>query len=95
MDEFQLTPAGETRILVLHSDIAPGGGSGSDAYRLPSDAEFVHVLAGVLDVEVADARYRLAVGDSLTFEARTEHRWSNPSPTWPAKVLWVLTPAPH
>ncbi len=93
VEEFQLTPAGERRLLVLQSDIAPGGGSGEDAYRLESDAEFVHVLRGTLDVQVGDAAYRLADGDSFTFDAGSPHRWSNPSPVVPARVLWVLAPA--
>lgn len=91
--EFRLTPAGERRILVLQSDIAPGGGSGDEAYVLASEAEFVHVLEGTLDIEVAGTSHRLAVGDSLTFEAGAEHRWSNPSPAFPARVLWLLSPA--
>lgn len=93
VEEFQLTPAGERRLLVLRSDIAPGGGSGEDAYRLESDAEFVHVLTGALEVQVADIEYRLAAGDSLTFDAGSPHRWSNPSPVVPARVMWVLAPA--
>ncbi|ADB50998.1 helix-turn-helix domain-containing protein [Conexibacter woesei] len=93
VDEFQLTPAGERRLVVIQSDIAPGGGSGEDAYRLGSDAEFVHVLLGTLDLEVAGDAYRLAAGDSLTFDAGAEHRWRNPSPSWPARVLWVIAPA--
>ena len=91
--EFRLTPSGERRILVLQSDIAPRGGSGDEAYKLASDAEFVHVLEGTLDIEVAGFSHRLAAGDSLTFDAAAAHRWANPSPSFPARVLWVLAPA--
>jgi transcriptional regulator with XRE-family HTH domain len=91
--EYQLTPAQESRLLVLESEVAPGGGSGEDAYRLETDAEFLHVLEGMLDVEVAGTRYRLAPGDSLTFDAAAEHRWWNPSSARPARVLWVLSPS--
>jgi transcriptional regulator with XRE-family HTH domain len=93
VDEFQLTPAGERRLQVIQSDIAPGGGSGDDAYGLGSEAEFVHVLAGTLDIEVAGEAYRLAAGDSLTFDAGAARRWENASPVRPARVLWVLVPA--
>lgn len=93
VDEFQLTPAGERRVLVLQSDIAPGGGSGDEPYSLGSDAEFVHVLEGTLDIEVAGTRYRLAAGDSLTFDAAAPHVWGDPSRSRPARVVWVLVPA--
>ena len=90
--EFRLTPAGEDRMLVLQSDIAPGGGSGDDRYVLDADVECVHVLAGEITVDVDGALHRLATGDSLTFDPRLPHRWSNPSPVVPARVLWILTP---
>ena len=93
VDEFQLTPAGERRLQVIQSDIAPGGGSGEDAYSLGSEAEFVHVLSGTLDIEVDGERYRLAEGDSLTFDAGRPRRWSNASPVRAARVLWVIVPA--
>lgn len=91
--EFRLTPAGERRLLVLQSDIAPGGGSGDEAYALASDAEFVLVLDGLLDIDVGGAHHRLAGGDALTFDAGAEHRWANPSAVRPTRVLWVLSPA--
>lgn len=93
VSEFRLTPAGEGRLLVLETEIAPGGGSGGEPYTLASDAEFVHVLDGLLDVEVGGVRHRLAAGDSLTFDAAAPHRWSNPSPVFGTRVLWVLAPA--
>jgi transcriptional regulator with XRE-family HTH domain len=93
VSEFRLTPAGEARLLVLQSDIAPGGGSGDEAYGLAADAEFVLVLEGLLDIEVSGSRHRLAAGDALTFDAGAEHRWRNPSTVAPARVLWVLSPA--
>lgn len=92
VSEFRLTPAGERRFLILQSDIAPGGGSGDEPYVLKTDVEFVHVLEGLLDVEVGGVRHRLAAGDSFTFEAADDHRWGNPSPTFPTRVLWMLVP---
>jgi transcriptional regulator with XRE-family HTH domain len=90
--EYQLTPAAESRLLVLESEIAPGGGSGAEPYGLESDAEFVHVLEGMLDIEVAGTRHRLAAGDSLTFDADAAHSWSNPSSARVTRVIWVLAP---
>lgn len=91
--EYRLTPASERRVLVLQSDIAPAGGSGDEPYSLASDAEFVHVLEGTLDIEVAGVAHRLAAGDSLTFNAAAPHHWRNPSAAFGARVLWVLSPA--
>jgi transcriptional regulator with XRE-family HTH domain len=93
VSEFRLTPADEARVLLLLSEIAPGGGSGDDAYSLGSDAEVVHVLEGTLQIEVADVHYRLAAGDTLSFDASAPHRWHNPSAAIPTRVLWVLVPA--
>ena len=93
VDEFQLTPSSERRLQVIQSDIAPGGGSGDEAYGLAGEAEFVHVLAGTFDIEVDGEAYRLAAGDSLTFDAGRPRRWRNASPVRPATVLWVIVPA--
>jgi transcriptional regulator with XRE-family HTH domain len=93
VSEFRLTPAGEGRVMLLLSEIAPGGGSGDEPYALGSDAEVAHVLEGTLHIEVAGTHYRLAAGDTLSFEAGAEHRWHNPSAAVPTRVLWVLSPA--
>lgn len=93
VDERQLTPADEHRLLVLSGEIAPGGGSGDEPYALASEVEFVHVLEGMLELEVDGVVHRLAAGDSLTFAADAPHRWRNPGTVSPARVLWVLTPS--
>jgi quercetin dioxygenase-like cupin family protein len=80
-------------VLVLMSEIAPGGGSGEEDYALGAEVEVAHVLDGMLEVEIAGAPHRLAAGDSMTFDARQPHRWKNPSAALPARVLWVLVPA--
>jgi transcriptional regulator with XRE-family HTH domain len=93
VSEFRLTPADEARVLVLLSEIAPGGGSGPDLYSLGTDAEIAHVIEGTLHVEVGGSHYRLSAGDTLTFDAASPHRWDNPSAAIPTRVLWVLSPA--
>ena len=93
VSEFRLTPAHEGRIMLLLSEIAPGGGSGPDTYSLGSDAEIAHVLEGTLHIEIDGDHYRLSAGDTLTFDAATPHRWDNPSAAIPTRVLWVLAPA--
>ncbi|WP_374116492.1 helix-turn-helix domain-containing protein [Hoyosella sp. YIM 151337] len=60
MAEYLLSPRSERRLQVLLSEIEPGGGSGTEAYALPVDVEFVLVLDGELRIEVSPA------GDSHT-----------------------------
>jgi quercetin dioxygenase-like cupin family protein len=79
--------------MLLLSEIAPGGGSGDEPYSLASDAEVAHVLEGLLHIEVEGTHYRLAAGDTLSFDAGAPHRWHNPSAAMPTRVLWVLSPA--
>ncbi len=67
MREYLLTPAGERRVQALLSDIEPGGGSGDEAYSLPTDVEFVFILAGQLEIVVAGERLTLDQGDAFTF----------------------------
>jgi transcriptional regulator with XRE-family HTH domain len=93
VSEFRLTPAGETRVMLLLSEIAPGGGSGDEAYSLGADAEVAHVVEGTVHIEVAGTHHVLSVGDTLTFDASEPHRWHNPSAALPARVLWFLAPA--
>lgn len=93
VSEFRLTPADERRVMLLLSEIAPGGGSGDEAYSLGAEAEVAHVIEGTLHIEVAGTHHMLGAGDTLTFDASEPHRWDNPSAAVPARVLWFLAPA--
>ena len=62
VSEFRLTPADETRVMLLLSEIAPGGGSGDEAYSLGAEAEVAHVVEGSLHIEVGGARHLLSAG---------------------------------
>ncbi|RIH88810.1 helix-turn-helix domain-containing protein [Calidithermus roseus] len=80
-------------VMVLRTEIAPGGHGGEEPYRFPANTDFITVLKGQLTVWVAEEEYRLGPGDSLTFSGRDPHTWRNPGPT-PTVVIWVLCPAP-
>ncbi len=89
IEERLVTPVHERRLQILHSTIAPGGSSETDAYGVDSDLEAVHVVSGRFVLEVDGQDYELAAGDTLTFPGQTPHRWRNPA-TEPAVVLWTL-----
>ena len=76
--EYLLTPSGEKRVQAILSDIEPGGGSGDEPYSLPADVEFVYVLAGQLQITVADEQITLDQGDAFTFPANTQHTFAPP-----------------
>ena len=90
VDEF-LTASTSGRLQVILSTIAPGGGTGEEAYTHESDEEVVVVLDGSLEVWVGEEHYLLAEGDALTFPSRLPHRNINPGDR-PARVLFCLTP---
>lgn len=93
MREYLLTPSGEKRVQAILSEIEPGGGSGGEPYSLPSDVEFVFVLAGELLIEVADERFSLSAGDAFTFPSASTHAFHVARSAGPARVLWVIAPA--
>lgn len=100
MTEYLLTPAGERRVQVLLSRIDAGGGSGAEAYSLPLDVTFVHVITGELRVSFeaeADGTFAgdevlLGPGDAFTFSPRRRHSFRAEG-RGGAQVLWVLAPA--
>jgi transcriptional regulator with XRE-family HTH domain len=68
--------------------LQPGAGSGSRP-MIHAGHELVYCLEGEIEYVVGDEACRLAAGDSLLFEARTPHRWSNPG-TGPAMFLLIF-----
>lgn len=91
--EYLLTPSGEKRVQAILSDIEPGGGSGDEPYSLPTDVEFVFVLAGQLMIMVAGEHLTLDAGDALTFQSQEEHTFAVLPSAGPTQVLWVFSPA--
>lgn len=54
--------------------------------------EFLYILEGALTVWVgATERYRLGVGDALTFPSTLPHRWRNRA-RGETRLLWINTP---
>ncbi len=93
ISEFLLTPSGEKRMQAILTEIDRGGGSGDEPYRLPADVEFVFVVAGKLELEVAGETVVLGKGDAFTFPADTEHAFRAGPGRTKTQVLWVFSPA--
>jgi transcriptional regulator with XRE-family HTH domain len=55
----------------------PGADSGQQI-MMHTGQEMVYCLQGEVEYQVVGQSYRLAVGDTLLFEARLAHRWRNP-----------------
>lgn len=66
----------------------PGADSGQQPI-VHTGQEMVYCLQGEVEYEVAAQPYRLAVGDTLLFEAHLPHRWRNPGGS-PATFLLVF-----
>lgn len=92
--ERLMTPRGQGRLQLIHSDVEPGGGSGSDLYTINCELEVLCVVDGSLLLRFGDHEQRLEKGDVLTFPGNQPHAWRNASEDVPLEVIWVLIPAP-
>jgi len=76
----------EPFLVTLH----PEAGSG-EAPIVHTGREFVYCLEGHVTYWISGREYLLGPGDSLLFEARLPHRWSNADRT-PSRALLVICP---
>ena len=90
LEEFLLTPVTEKHLQVMRTTMLPGGGS-DGAYTLEAESIFVVVTQGQLSLEVDGKVSILETGHSMTFSARSPHRWHNPLAI-ESQVLWVISP---
>jgi transcriptional regulator with XRE-family HTH domain len=92
ISEYLLTPSGEKRMQAILTEIDRGGGSGEEPYSLPADVEFVFVVSGTLEINLADQTVVLSEGDAFTFPPNNQHSFRAGSGQR-AQVLWVFSPA--
>jgi len=90
-----LSSRDEERFQAIESEVAPGAGAGDDLSSLPGEMEFVYVLEGSLEIQVADETHVLEQGDALTYPLSKPHTWKNASDTKSLRVLWVSVPNPY
>lgn len=69
--------------------VAPGAGSG-ESYSHEGE-EFLYLVRGRLDIELAGEEFQLRAGDSFYFSSKTQHRWTNPGKV-ETLILWINTP---
>ena len=96
LKDFLLTAPSASRLLVLWTEVQPGGRGGPQSYSMPCDENFVLVLSGsVIFTFDNDEQHVLNAGDALTYSARRPHNFANPSTDEAATVLFVMTPPPN
>lgn len=86
---FEEMACGENVMDPSYIRVPPG--AGSEGFYSHNGEEFIHVLSGVLVVELKDqGTHRLTPGDTLYFPSTTPHRW------WaddePVEAIYVNTP---
>ena len=76
-------PGGSARLLVgaaarFHPMVYAGSNVDFEEYYRHPEDEFVHVIAGRIEVDLGDRMLELTPGDSLYYLGGTPHRWRNP-----------------
>jgi transcriptional regulator with XRE-family HTH domain len=92
VDDYRITPAWASRLVVVESVIEAGQASGANPHTHPGDEECVLVMDGQLTVWLDGQEHLLGPGDSATYLCRLPHRWRN-SGRESSRVLWIITPA--
>jgi transcriptional regulator with XRE-family HTH domain len=86
----KLTARAVDSLEMLVVNIESGGNSGPETYSHEGE-EMGLVLAGVLDLYIAEKRYQLKEGDAFAFPSTLPHRFAN-SGNSTCRVLWVNSP---
>ncbi|MGD9943740.1 MAG: helix-turn-helix domain-containing protein [Burkholderiaceae bacterium] len=86
-----LSPPGHSDLEVLMLVIAPGGGSGSDAWTHTGEKAGL-VLEGRFELTVGERVYRLEQGDSFRFDSSQPH-WFRNLADGQSRVVWVIKSA--
>ncbi|MBA2301394.1 MAG: MerR family transcriptional regulator [Acidobacteria bacterium] len=87
---MEMLSSGATMLQSMLFRVAPL--SGSDGSYSHQGEEFIHMMAGTLEVWLDELEcFVLNEGDSFWFESTLGHRWFNPGKT-DAVLLWINTP---
>lgn len=80
----------ETELEALFMKLEPGAYSGKEPHA-HSGEEFVIVLKGKIEIQVANDIFVLEEGDSAVYKSSYPHSWRNPTDDI-TEVLWVNHP---
>lgn len=85
-----LSPNLSGNLEILMSHLPPGSVSGARPYTHEGEEGGV-VMAGRLELWIADKHFVLSEGDSFAFASTLPHRYGNPGKT-ETVVIWAITP---
>jgi transcriptional regulator with XRE-family HTH domain len=91
-DRF-VTPESAKTIQVIESSLEPSGQWRAHAYAHLGDEECVFVIEGVLELTVGETAHSLGAGESLLFDPRVRHSYTNPG-TDLVRWLWISAKSP-
>jgi transcriptional regulator with XRE-family HTH domain len=93
--DYLLTPAGERRAQMIETHLEPGGHADTGLFARNGELVICHVVSGTLAMEFDGEHCTLGTGDTITFDPKVPHNWSNPSKRYRTKVIWVEVPAEY
>jgi transcriptional regulator with XRE-family HTH domain len=76
-DEELLTPRGFSRLQVIRSTLAPGGGTGDELLTYGASETSVLVERGKVDIWLGSDHFTLGAGDCLSYDPSVPHRLEN------------------
>jgi len=85
-----LTNANERKLTVLETVTGPEGSGGEELYSLPCETEVCYVVEGEIVLVLDSSEYRLAAGDSITFDGTVPHTWRATAQS--SRIMWILAP---
>jgi transcriptional regulator with XRE-family HTH domain len=92
--EHLLTPRLLDSAQIIHASLGPGTTTGHELFSVQCDSETLYVVQGAVKMMFANEETLIRQGETLTFDGREPHGWSNASDSDAAEIIWTLVPAP-
>lgn len=90
-EEVLLSPRDFSKLQVIRSKLAAGGGTGKEMLSYDSSETSVVVQEGELFVQLGEEEFTLHPGDCLSFDPSTPHRFANPGKS-PCVMFFASSP---